>query len=325
MTALRVGIVGAGNMAQGYDGPKDSHVLTLAHAIQKCKAFTLGGFFDVDPKIAEAAEKKWGCPISARDRKTWFSAGWDVFCIASPTAQHAQDLRDALAARPKAIWIEKPLTDNDQESADLLQKADDANITLVVDFPRRWHSGVKAVREMIQNENLGTPTSALFVYSGGARHNASHMLDLFTYWWGTEWAVQASTHHGKTCMLSLKKENETIEASFVDLSASSHYVWEMHVYCTKGKIELVQSPEVLTVYQPALHPRYTRTQVLTPLARFNIEEEPMLERGFEVLAGVIAESSRSRVPISEEQAKQQWMSQVFEAIEKQKASAGVKS
>ena len=85
MTApLRVGILGAGMMAQGFDRPGSARVLSMAHAFNRSGVFTLGGFFDLQQERAEAAERTWGVVPSPRHRLEWLDADWDIVYIATP-------------------------------------------------------------------------------------------------------------------------------------------------------------------------------------------------------------------------------------------------
>ena len=152
---FRVGVMGAGQIAQGFDQPGDARVLSMANAVRSSADFDLGGFFDIDPARSAAAEVKWSCAASPRDRATWLAVPWDVIYIATPDACHASDLRDALACRPRGLLVEKPVALDDREGRELLDVAMRERIPVLVNYPRRWHTGVRRVTEMIAREELG--------------------------------------------------------------------------------------------------------------------------------------------------------------------------
>jgi predicted dehydrogenase len=312
---LRVGIMGAGRMAQGFDQPGDHSILTLAHAVGACPAFRLGGFFDLNAKRAEEAERKWGCPASPRDRTTWLDQSWDVVCIATPDAQHAVDFRDVLARKPKAILTEKPLTLQREDAVALLREANRAGVPVLVDFPRRWHTGVAAVSECIAQRRLGKPLAATFVYSGDAAHSAIHMLDLFYAWWGGGWEASLESRRDRSTHLTFSRGGDVVAASFVNLPAEPYYVWEMQVYCEKGKIELSHSPETLDINEPRPHPLYPSFHVLTPVKSFQMEAEPLLVRMMETLAAMIADPDTARAQAKREMDSQAFSDQVLRWLE----------
>jgi len=302
-------------MAQGFDKPGDQNVLTLAHAVCSCPAFRLGGFFDRKPDRAEAAERKWGCDASPRDRTTWLNHPWDIVCIATPDAQHTADFRDLLARKPKAILMEKPVATDREEASGLLREANRLGIPVLVDFPRRWHTGVAAVSEQIAQGRLGKPVAATFVYSGEAVHSAVHLLDLFHAWWGGGWNVVLESRQGNAAHMTFNRKSEVVATSFIHMPAESYYALEMQVYCEKGKIELSHSPEMLDINELRPHPLYPSFQVLTPLKSFQMEAEPLLVRMLETLADMIANPDVAKAQAKREMDSQEFSGQVLRWLE----------
>lgn len=302
-------------MAQGFDKPGDQHVLTLAHALGSSKIFRLGGFFDRDAKRAEAAEQKWGCAASPRERAVWLHQPWDVVCIATPDAQHAADFRDVLARKPKAILMEKPVATDREEASGLLREANRLGVPVLVDFPRRWHSGVAAVSEQIAQGRLGRPLATTFVYSGEAVHSVVHMLDLFHAWWEGGWDVVLESRRGNAAHLTFSRKSEVVATSFINVPAQSYYALEMQVYCEKGKIELSHSPETLDINELRPHLLYPSFQVLTPLKSFQMEAEPLLIRMMETLADMIADPDVAKAQAKREMDSQEFSGQVLRWLE----------
>ena len=315
MKPLQVGIMGAGKMAQGFDRPGDQHILTLAHAVFASPAFQLGGFFDRDAKRAEAAERKWGCLPSPRDRTAWLNQSLDVVCIATPDVQHAADFRDVLMHKPKAILMEKPVATDQEEAVGLLREASRLGVPVLVDFPRRWHPGVAAVLDEISQGHLGKPLAATFVYSGDAIHSAVHLLDLFHTWWGGGWDVSLEYRQGNAAHLTLSRNSEVVATSFIQVSAKAYYVLEMQIYCEKGKIELSRSPEMLNIYELKPHPLYPSFEVLTSLNSYQMEEEPLLSRLMETLEDMIADPDVARAQTQREMDSQAFSGQVLQWLE----------
>jgi predicted dehydrogenase len=311
---LVVGILGAGRMAQGFDDPDSPHVLSLAHAARASRAFRLGGFFDERPERAEAAERRWGCAPSPRVRADWLSRPWDVVLIATPDAEHGADLRDVLARKPKGIVVEKPVATDGDEGRRLLEEAERLGIPILVDFPRRWHSGVTVTAQHLAAGRLGKPVAAAFTYSGGNAHSAVHMLDLFHTWWGPGWTPTLAGRGTDIASVALRRGRDAVTVSFVSV-ANRHYVWEMHVWCERGKVELSRSPEVLEVSGLGPHPLYTSFQVLKPLERFQMEDEPMLSRLMDTLAGAVADPEAARPLLRREIESQAFSAAVLLCLE----------
>ena len=318
---LLVGILGAGRMAQGFDDPGSPHVLSLAHAVQASRGFRLGGFFDQRPERAEAAERRWSCPPSPRARAEWLSQPWDVVLIATPDAEHGADLRDVLVRKPKGIVVEKPVATDGAEGLRLLEEAERLGVPVLVDFPRRWHSGVAAAARHIAAGRLGTPVAAALTYSGDGAHSAVHMLDLFHTWWGPGWTPTFVSRAGDVALVTLRHGRDALTASFVNVAADRYYVWEMHVWCERGKIELSRSPEVLEVSGLDGHPLYSSFQVLTPRERFPMEHEPVLVRLMDTLAAAIADPDAARALLRREMDSQAFSAEVLRCLETPESAA----
>jgi len=312
---LVVGILGAGRMAQGFDDPHSPHVLSLAHAVQASRRFRLGGFFDHRPERSEAAERRWGCPPSPRGRADWLSQPWDVVLIATPDAEHAADLRDVLARKPKGIVVEKPVATEPAEGLRLLEEAERLGIPVLVDFSRRWHSGVTVAARHLAAGRLGKPVAAVFTYSGDSAHSAVHMLDLFHTWWGAGWKPTLAGRGGDVACVTLRRGLDAVTISFVSVAADRYYVWEMHVWCEHGKVELCRSPEVMELSGLGPHPRYSTFRVLTPLERYPMEDEPVLSRLMETLADAIADPDAARALLRREIESQAFSAEVLRCLE----------
>jgi predicted dehydrogenase len=312
---LVVGILGAGRMAQGFDDPHSPHVLSLAHAVHVSPGFRLGGFFDRRPERAELAERRWGCPPSPRARAEWLGRPWDVVLIATPDAEHGADLHDVLARKPRAVVVEKPVAADGADGLRLLEDAERLGVPVLVDFPRRWHSGVAAVARDIAAGRLGKPIAATLTYSGGAAHSAIHMLDLFHTWWGAGWTPTPGGRAGDVALVTLRRGGDALTASFVDVAADRYYVWEMHVWCERGKVELSHSPEILELSGLDGHPLYTSFQVLTQRERFQMEHEPVLARLMETLAGAIADPDAARALLRREIESQMFSAEVLRCLD----------
>ncbi len=310
---LVVGILGAGRMAQSFDAPGASPVRSLAHAVAASPWFSLGGFYDVDPRRAEDAEQRWSCAATPRERDTWLASGWDAIFIATPDERHADDLADALAAGPRAVLVEKPLSPDADRAERLLKEAMRRGIPVLVDYPRRWHSGVAAVTALFAEGALGAPERAIFAHSGGIAHSAVHMIDLMHTWLGGDWNVKSATRGTTDATVSLSRDRVTFEVTFVEHRPETYYLWEVHLYCARGKVELSRSPEMLSIFLPRAHPSYPTHQVLTEDRTFAMESEPLLERAVEHLARLAGDPLESRRHLQRELESQALVAAVLSA------------
>jgi hypothetical protein len=291
---LQVGIMGAGRMAQGFDAPGSERVLTLAHGVQKSPQLQLSGFFDLHPERAAAAEHKWGCPPSPRDREAWLDAGWDIILIATPDHAHIPDFESVLQRKPKAVMVEKPLAPNLPDAERLLSLARDRSIPVLVDYPRRWHSGVRQVSQMMADGQLGQLRRIQGLCSGGVRHNGVHLLDLVAAWCPSVECVELIAKQGSVAWFHLATKSGPIEFILSEAAQESCYVWELRLETDRARIEFCDSPEILRLSRPGPHPNYPTYQALIAEKTWPMEDEPLLVHMLADLVAMIGDPAAAR-------------------------------
>jgi len=273
---LKVGILGAGRIAQGFDTPESKQILTLAHAVCECDGLTLGGFYDQDPGRASLAEQKWSCPATPRDFKNWLDQGWDIFCIATPDDRHLADLKALLPRKPRAILVEKPLGEDGAAAVSQLKQACKTGVPVMVNYPRRWHPGVQATTKQFELGRLGLIKRITISCSGGLLHNGSHALDLIASWCPPVRQVvcQAQTQSDK--WFRLITANGPIDLLLSAAAQKDCYVWEVCVETDLGRVELSGIPEQLIISTPHEHPNFPGFNGLQPTCSWPMEEEPLI-------------------------------------------------
>jgi hypothetical protein len=311
--ALRVGIMGAGRMAQGFDAPGEGQALSLAHAVERSSDMALGGFYDQDAARSVAAERKWNCPETPRARDAWLAEGWDVIFIATPDAQHDQDARDAIAQAPQAVLVEKPLALDADSAIQILQAARTSNTALMVDYPRRHHSAAAAVTQLFTDGTVGHPVAVSGVFSGAPAHAAVHMLDLFRHWC-PGWSVTGANGAMGSHVVELQKDGRRIPCTLVSLPYDDHYVWEFALFCEHGRVRLSESPERLDISLPHAHPAYVDFDVLQSTACFDMEDEPLLERTMTSLVSLIRDPEHAQRHLEREVDSQNFVGAVLREI-----------
>jgi predicted dehydrogenase len=90
----------------------------------------------------------------------------DGVIIATPSALHAAQSAEAIQAG-KAVFCQKPLGRNAAEVKDVVDKAEEMNVLLGVDFSYRFTNGIKALKDVLDSGELGDIYGANLVF-----HNA---------------------------------------------------------------------------------------------------------------------------------------------------------
>lgn len=83
----------------------------------------------------------------------------DAVVFATPHSKHEEHIK-AAAAAGKHVFVEKPFTLEVESAKRALDAANSAGIVLGIDFQRRFHPSIVAIRDRIRDGRLGTISSA---------------------------------------------------------------------------------------------------------------------------------------------------------------------
>jgi len=176
---LRAAVIGAGNIAQGFDNPQDETVLTHVKGYQKNPAFELLAIQDSDADKAQQAARRWNIPLACRDEDELFAQKPDVISICTPDHTHQSLLWKCLESSARIVFCEKPLCHDSAEAARLLEAYAKAGKSLAVNYSRRWLPTIMGLCPD-SPQQYGRLLSARIKYYKGFFHNGSHLLDLLT-------------------------------------------------------------------------------------------------------------------------------------------------
>src|SRR3954467_13576155 len=186
---MRIGLAGAGRIGAFH-------------------ASTLAGLEDVDqvvvadafPTVASALAEQNGYEFAAELDDLLSRV--DGLGITSPTSTHAATLRAAVAAKVPT-FCEKPVAATLDETLDLVDLVDEAEVPVHVGFQRRFDAGYRRAREAVMNGELGfihtvranthdqsPPPAAYIPTSGGLFRDCSiHDIDVLRFVTGREVAT----------------------------------------------------------------------------------------------------------------------------------------
>jgi len=191
---LSVAIIGAGNIAGGYDEKKmggDNGIYTHAGAYVAHGGFELKTVFDADRQIAESFCCNWKAVGISTEITDIYRGFHDVVSICTPDDTHFDIIRNLLVAGCcRTVFIEKPIATNVSQIEEIIQLSRQRNIQVVVNFQRRCDPSHLEVRNLIAS----SPDIVLSVnahYMKGLQHIGITMVDTITYLCGYPTAVQA--------------------------------------------------------------------------------------------------------------------------------------
>ncbi len=145
--SIAIGVIGAGRIGR-------LHAENLALRVPGAR---LAAVADIDLEAASEVGARFGIPLVSGDYRAMLEdPGVEAVAICSSTDTHSQIITEAAQAG-KHIFCEKPI-DFDLGRIDrALQAVEQAGVTLMVGFNRRFDPNFSKVREMVAEGRIGQP------------------------------------------------------------------------------------------------------------------------------------------------------------------------
>ena len=189
-------IVGLGKIGVGYDLNNRTNILTHANALATHPAFMLCGGVDEKNDRRKILEDNYSVPTYSNIVDA-VKDDPDIVVVATPTKTHREVLIEVLeSCSPRVILCEKPLTTNLGDAEEVIQLAESAKVTVVVNYIRRFEPGAISVGERIHASRLGPHITGVARYSKGLVENGSHIVNLLEAWLGELVCVEMITLSG---------------------------------------------------------------------------------------------------------------------------------
>jgi predicted dehydrogenase len=186
-------IIGAGSIGAlkqyEFDSICSKFILTHAHALYHFRETNLiTDFYIVDKNFEkkEEAQFKWNClgflSLQGLKRKNEYI---DVFTVSTSTEFHYDVLKEILEHfNPKLVIVEKPFCLNYKQALEIYQLYQKRKIQLVINYTRRFSFSIQSLRELLVNNYYGKVKACNVIYVRGFVRDASHALDLCSYFFG---------------------------------------------------------------------------------------------------------------------------------------------
>lgn len=244
----KVAVIGAGNIAAGFDSPECKMILTHAHAVTVYPDFELLGFFDSDKTKTLEAVRRWG-GNAYPDIETLVQNA-DIVCCCVPDRFHGSVLKEVAQFYPKLVIAEKPLTDKYEEAIEI-QKLYEGKIPLVVNYSRRFLKEFHHLKSDIKS--YGKFLKGVGYYGKGILHNGSHMIDILQFLLGkvedikiigTEIYDFEPNDPSRDVVLKVQQENFYMMA--IDCRVAT--IFEIELFFEKARVRILNGGEKIEIY-----------------------------------------------------------------------------
>jgi len=143
MNKIRMGVIGC-----GYWGPN------LIRNFVEIPSVDMVIVADLDEKRLENIGLRYPQIIRTENYRDLFSLGLDAITVATPPATHFSIALECLENNLHVL-VEKPMTLNSEDASQLIQKAEDRGLTLMVGHTFEYNSAVHALKKIIDNGEIG--------------------------------------------------------------------------------------------------------------------------------------------------------------------------
>jgi len=190
MGTLKIGVIGCGywgpNLIRNFVEIPNSDVVAVA---------------DLDEKRLSFIQSRFPQINLTRDYHDLFSMELDAIAIATPPATHFKIAKECLEKNIHVL-VEKPMTLDSQDALQLINRAEEKGLTLMVGHTFEYNSAVHALKEIVQSGELGT-----IYYIDAARLN----LGLFQRDLNVLWDL--APHDISILLFLLEKEPISVSAN----------------------------------------------------------------------------------------------------------------
>jgi len=170
---MKFAVIGLGN-----------HAIKRVMPAIRMSGNSINSVYSRSPEKASRIAKDFGGePYQSYDRM--LSGDCDAVYIASPNSLHYSNAMAALE-HGKHVLMEKPMTLDYEEAKNLVEKAEENNLSLAVGFHLRLHPAVEEIKKHIRDGDIGDVTAIDASWGGFSPSSRTNTEESDSRWWGEE-------------------------------------------------------------------------------------------------------------------------------------------
>ena len=252
----KVGIVGLGRIASTFDdSPLIKGIYTHSGAYNANPETKITAGADIDREKLEAFGKKWKVNALYSDYSEMFkNEELDIISVCTGVDVHYDIIKEAARYDIKAIYCEKPMTDNIEKADEIVDLCEEKKIVLAVNHLRRWDEGFQSIKKHIDEKKIGNVQKVKVYYTKGILNNGSHAVDLLNYFFGdveylwSEYSYKEKNLNDPTLDVYLKFKSG-ISGVLLGCDAEHFSIFEVDIIGTKGRIYIKDSGYTIEYYK----------------------------------------------------------------------------
>ncbi len=248
---INIAVIGVGNIGKHH-----------ARNYYELPTSNLVAISDLNETIGKELAKKYSCKFYKDYKEMLKKEDIDAISIAVPTSLHKQVALDVLNAN-KHILLEKPIADTIKNAEEIIKKAKEKNLKLMVGHIERFNPAITKLKSIIDEGQLGDITTVMVrrvgLYPPQIKENvvidlAIHDIDIFNY-------LLNSLPSNSYCLtgkalVNQKEDYADILLKYNNTNAFIQVNWitpikirKLNITGTKGYAELDYITQELTLYK----------------------------------------------------------------------------
>jgi len=261
----RAAIIGCGKIGSEFaDDPRITDIYTHAGAYNACPDTDLIAVCDADGEKVRRCGERWGVSPRFQDaHKMIEETQPEIISICTPDSTHHSVICEVMKHRCiRAVYAEKPLALSLTDAKEILDLAKDRNITLAVNYFRRYAPNLQILRkEILEDACIGKIQTVNCYYTKGLLHNGTHLLDLARYLVGDIAYVQGFRNHcsdsrDPSLDAYMKFENGA-SGSIHGCDEKLFDICEWDIIGSRGRIMVLDSGHTIERYEVRDDPHYS--------------------------------------------------------------------
>jgi len=279
MAKYKSAIVGCGRIGSLFSKDKlRSGVVTHAAAYKDNSDIELVAACDIDQGRLKDFGATWDVKALYTDFEEMLrSETPDIVSICTWDYTHYDLVLKAVDAGVKAIFCEKPISDNLEKADAMVELCKKNGVILAVNHSRRWDMFENKIREYIRSGKLGDIRSVSAYYTAGIMNTGTHLIDLLGFFFGDVKWVWANPE------IKGDAPDPTLDGClFFDrgfscflhgLDVNDYVIFEIDIYGEKGRLRIKNSGFDLKAWKSVDSPRFSGYKELE-------ETEPFVRDGY---------------------------------------------
>ncbi len=245
MKQFNCAVIGCGRIGCGFDDKQNEKIMTHAGSYFKNKKTTLTALCDIDTKKLKKYGRKYKVNNLYTDSKEMFeSQKLDCISICTLADSHLDLVKEAVSSNIKAIFIEKPLSDNLKTSNQIIKLCKKNNVKLAIDFQRHFNPFYHHVKKILSTNKLGKIQLLNVFYGGGIANTGTHLFDLLIFLFGDVKSISANFSKNKSAnsndpnIDAILNFRDNIICQIHSLDYNNYVIFEMNIFGTMARLQI---------------------------------------------------------------------------------------